>query len=159
MPTKFNSDQLLKAADRFHVLVRSASAEADSTMVTLAVRPAVNKALAKIQFNAKISKVVQDLANKMANANKELHGNLKVDGVVTNAEAAGGKWKAQAQLKASGSLLDDPSSGPAIKSFITQVNAAVSTAVATELNRLAANLAGDKITANEVEIDTVDINI
>lgn len=161
-------DKINKLANKFalKLLLKYAAVEQDSTGVTLAVRPTVNNMLTKNNFNANLQKVLQDVVAKIAEANQQIHGTLKIDIFVVNAAGTPGKWKintAKSGLKVSGSLLNDKIAGPTLKTFISKMNALIFPVLEKEFNRLSAidkeGWAGNVITNHESDISEVNISI
>ena len=112
-----------------------------------------------------ISKIINEAANKLANANQELHGNLKITDFITNASLVGSKWQVDPKtsgLKPEGSLLTNKLVGPSVLNVIRQTNAQIVPALNKELNRLAVNKeewAGNKISNHETEVNNISAEI
>lgn len=163
-----STNKIFKLADKFTLKLQkyAQTAEVDSSAVTLAVRPTVNNVLTKMNFNAAITKAIQDVANKIAAVNQEMHGSIKIDTFVTNAVGGVGKWKinpANSGLKFGGSLSLDKSAGPALKQFISKVNAAIIPVLEKEFNRISLmdkeGWAGNKITNHETNVNEVNLDV
>jgi|SRR6185436_8654738 len=159
---------IFKLADKFiYKLQKHAqSSEVDNSSVILAVRPTVNSILTKINFNSLISKTLQDVVNKISEANQEIHGDIKIDIFVTNATGGIGKWRidhATSGLKFTGSLVNDKTVGPVFKQLISKANSLIFPSLEKEFNRISQvdkqGWAGDKITNHETNINEVNLNV
>lgn len=151
------SSRLLKLADKFErklAKYAQAAGEADSTNVTLAVRPTVNTALGTLNFNAAMQKALQTAVN----ANPDMTGDFAANSFITNATLTGGKWVVDPKtsgLVPTGTLAKNP----ALTSVLAKVNAALIAAVAKELNRLSSSLNGTKITNHDTTVNGVTLEI
>lgn len=162
------TNKIFKLADKFvhKLLIYAQTTEVDSTSVTLAVRPAVNNILVKINFNLLVSKALQDVVNKMSVTNQEMHGDIKIDTFITNANGGIGKWKIDSSssgLKFSGSLVSNKFVAPVFKQLVSKTNILIFPTLEKEFNRISQvdkqGWAGDKITNHETNINEVNLNI
>ena len=161
-------NKLFKLADRFErkiSLKKTAEELGDTAMVN--VRPLVNKMLVGREpgGNAPEPAPPNSLKGKVAAILKKGAGagDIKVGGnFFFSAKKSGDSWTVtEAHVEASGSLLEDPKVGAALKASIDLFNKMAKVAVQQEINRVKANLdkAADTITNMQTMVDSFNFEI
>lgn len=142
-------EKITKLADGFENKIVRFAEEADSTMVTLSVRPVVNALLEKQR--PIVQKMVQDIINSNAVAS----GDIKIGGnFSTNAKLQGGTWVVNPNstgIGVSGTLATHPK----ISEYIKKFNGAAAQVVQKELNRVKGNLQGDTVTNHDTTVSNI----
>lgn len=152
---KFTPSQLLKAATRFSYLVAQI-AEADSSIITISVRPTVNNLLNNMKFSNLVQQAMQNAVNK----NPDIHGDLKISSFVTNATLSNKGWMidpGKSGLKLQGTL----SNQQPIRDLVAKANQMIFKTLSGELDRLTkgGGLTGNKITDHDTDISEVSLSV
>lgn len=153
------NDKINKLADLFEYKLKygQANVEVDSSLVTLAVRPKANEALAKIKFTENLGKLVKTLIDKGA------RGNLIIKNFITNANLMSGKWKLNqtSGLQVSGTLMDDPKVAEQINGYIAKVNQMLIKTLELEFDRLTlgGTFKGNVITNNYTDVNGFNVDV
>lgn len=154
-------DKVSKLATRFEkklLKYAQTTTEVDSTVVTLAVRPTTNTALTAMKFSDAINKAILKVVSSPSNS--ELHGDVKISSITTNATLTNGKWKinpATSGLVISGTLMADPAAASAIKAVVSAANAKIIPLLETQFNKQSqmdkSGWAGTVITNHSTDIN------
>jgi len=141
--------KMSELANRFEYKIKKQADEVgDSTLLTLSIRPIVNKLLEK--YNPLLAAAVK----KIMTANMAPGGDAIIgDKFFTDAKLQNKMWVVapSSTVAVSGEL----SLNPAIQSLVKSFNAEAARAITVELNRQSTNLEGDTITKHESNVSNI----
>jgi hypothetical protein len=146
------ADVLLNAATKFELEVMAQLAEADSTLVTLTVRPIINNLMDKMKVSDKLNNILTVASNK------NLTGNVAIGGssFITNAKKVGNKWvidpvTSSFPYSIDGELANDQGVNKQVQMLVNSLKNTIITTLNNEFNRV--NIPGDIITDHSTSVD------
>ena len=89
-PSYNNDTSFAKLANK---ILNKFAADANSEIVTNAVRITINNLIQSNNFSEKLNEVIENMKTSAYKAKKDLHGSVKITDFITNASLQGGVWK------------------------------------------------------------------